>query len=44
VCGIYCNDGGSGGSIILRNGVGDDGGGGAKQRVDVQRMALIRAT
>jgi len=27
LCGIYCNNGESGGSIILRNRVGDDGGG-----------------
>ena len=41
---IHCNNGGSGGNIILRNSVGDDGGGrGAKQRVCVQRIVLILA-
>jgi len=44
LCGIYCNNGGSGGDIILRNRVGDDGGGGVpKHRVGVQRIVLIRA-
>jgi len=34
---------GVGGNIILRNSVGDDVGGGAKQRVGAQRIVLIRA-
>ena len=25
LCGVYCNNGGSGGTIILRNSVSDDG-------------------
>ena len=44
LCAVYCNSGGSGGSIILRNSVGDDGGGGVpKQRVGAQRIVLMRA-
>jgi len=45
VCGIYYNNGGSEGNIILRNRVGDDRGGDGvrKQRVGAQRIVLIRA-
>jgi len=42
-CGVYCNNGGSGVNIMLRNSVGDDGGGVPKQRVCVQRIGLILA-
>jgi len=44
LCAIYCDNGGSGENVTLRNSVGDDGGGGVpKQRVGVQRRVLIRA-
>jgi len=44
LCGNWYNNGGSGGSIVLRDSVGDDGEEGVpKQRAGAQRIILIRA-